>query len=98
MNLDIFVANRDPSSDNEFSTEKYIDNELDEITILGFIQTLQNYLEVFLRNDVYSLTKYDKIQIRDTTIFKHPIKVVHLLQNWCIKCTEKKINVKYKIL
>ena len=35
------------------------------------------------------MTKYDKIQITDTTIFKYPNTGGYLLQNWVIKCNDK---------
>ena len=42
------------------ANKNYIENELDKNTILRFIQTLQNYLEVSVGNDTYNLTKYNK--------------------------------------
>ena len=59
-NLDSITVNRDPSSDRELANKKYIDCELDKNTVLRFKQTLQNYLKVSVRNDTYTLTKYDK--------------------------------------
>ena len=93
-NLDSVTVNRNPSSDNELSNKKCIDDELDKNTILRFNQTLQNYLKVYVGNDVYNLTKYDKIQITDTTIIKYPNTEGYLLQNWVIKCNEKNNNGK----
>ena len=60
-NLDSVTVNRGPTSDNELSTKKYIDDELDRSTILRFNQTLQNYLNVSVGDDTYNLTKSDKI-------------------------------------
>ena len=57
INLDSVVVNREAILDNELSTKKYIDNELDKNTILRFIQTLENYLKVSVRNDTYNLTR-----------------------------------------
>ena len=45
-------------------------------------------------NDTYNLTKYDKIQISDTTILKYPNSGSDLLQNWVIKCNDRIINGK----
>ena len=73
------------TSDNELSTKKDIDDELDENTILRFNQTLQNYLKVSVGNDMYNLTKYHKIQITDTTIIKYPNSGGYLLQQWNIR-------------
>ena len=94
-NLDSASVNRNPSSDNELANKKYIDDELDKNTVLRFNQTLQNYLKVSVRNDTYNLTKYDRIQITDTTVIKYPNTSGYLLQNWIIKCNDK--NNKGKI-
>ena len=91
-NLDSITLNRNPNSDNEVTNMKYIDDSVEEGTILRFIQTLENYLRVSVGNDVYNLTKYDKIQITDTTIIKTPNSESYLLQNWVMKCIDKKIN------
>ena len=72
INSDSITINRDPTLDKEVSIKKYVDNELDKNTILRFNQTLQNYLKKSVGNDTFNLTKYDKIQITDTTIMKYP--------------------------
>ena len=69
-NLDSVTVNRNPSSENELSTKKNVDDSIGEGTLLRFNQTLQIYLKVFVGNDTYNLTKYDKIQITDTTEIK----------------------------
>ena len=88
-NLDSITVNRKPSSDNELASKKYIDDELDKNTVLRFNQTLQNYLKLSVGNDTYTLTKYDKIQIIDTTEMRYPIIGSDLLQKWNIKCNNK---------
>ena len=88
-NIDSITVNRKPSSDNELASKKYIDDELDKNTVLRFNQTLQNYLKVSVGNDTYNLTKYDKIQITDTTEIKYPNIGSDLLQKWNIKCNNK---------
>ena len=45
-------------------------------------------------NDTYNLTKYDRIQITDTTNNKYPNTGGYLLQNWVIKCNDKNNNGK----
>ena len=40
-------------------------------------------------NDTYNLTKYNKIQLTDTTIKVSPNSSGYLLQNWNIKCSDK---------
>ena len=89
INLDSISVNRKPSSDNELASKKYIDDELDKNTVLRFNQTLQNYLKVSVGNDTYNLTKYDKIQITDTTEMRYPNIGSDLLQKWNIKCNNK---------
>ena len=56
---------------------------------MRFNQTLQNYLKVSVGNDSYNLTKYDKIQITDTTKIKFPNIRSDLLQKCNIKCKNK---------
>ena len=58
-------------------------------TLVRFNQTLQNYLKVSVGNDTYNLTKYDKIQITDTTEVRYPNIGSDLLQKWNIKCNNK---------
>ena len=60
-------------------------------TLVRFNQTLQNYLKVSVGNDTYNLTKYDKIQITDTTEMRYPNIGSDLLQKWIIKCNNKNI-------
>ena len=69
-NLDSIIINRIPTLDTEVPNKKYIDDELNKNTIVRFNQTLSNYLKVSVGSDTYNLTKYDKIQITDTTIIK----------------------------
>ena len=80
-----------PTDDNHISNKKYIDDQLDKNTILRFIQTLQNYLKVSVGNDTYNLTKYNKIQLIDTTIIKHG-NGQYLLPRWKVSCNDKNNN------
>ena len=93
-NIDSITVNRNPTSVDEVSNKKYVDDSIGEGTILRFNQTLQNYLKVSVGNDTYNLNKYDKIQYTDTTIIKYPNTVDYLLQNWVIKCNDKNNNGK----
>ena len=93
-NIDSITINNNPTDDNHVSNKKYIDDELDKNTILRFNQTLQNYLKVSVGNDTYNLTKYNKIQLTDTTIIKYPNNGGYLLQNWNIRCKDKNNNGK----
>ena len=90
INLDSVVVNREPRSDNELANKKYIDDELDKNMVPRFNQTLHNYLKVSVGNDTYNLSKYDQIQITDTTIIKSGDSGGYLLQNWNTKCNDKK--------
>ena len=89
INLHSITINRKPTLDSEVSNKKYIDDELYKNTVLRFNQTLQNYLKVSVGNSIYNLTKYDKIQIIDTTEIKYPNIGSDLLQKWNIKCNNK---------
>ena len=93
-NIDSKTNNRNATLDNELASKKYIDDELDKNTILRFNQTLQNYLKIPVGNDTYMLTKYNKFQLKDTTIIKSGNKGGYLLQNWNIKCNDKNNNGK----
>ena len=88
-NLDSFTVNRDPNLDNELSNKKYVDNSIREGTLLRFNQTLENYLKVSVGNDTYNLTKYNKIQISDTTEMRYPNIGSDFLQKWKNKCNNK---------
>ena len=87
--IDSITINRNPTSDNEVTNKKYIDDELDKNFILRFNETLENCLKVSVGNDTYNPTKYNKIQITDTTIIKYPNTGKDLLQRWNIICNDK---------
>ena len=55
--IESIIVSRNPTSDNEPSNKKNIDNELDKNTVLRFNQTLQNHLKVTVGNDTYNLSK-----------------------------------------
>ena len=57
--------------------------------MLRFNQILENYLRVTVGNDTYNFTKYDKIQIVDTTEIKFPNIGSDVLQKWNDKCNNK---------
>ena len=52
-NINSIIINKNPSLDSEVSNKNYIDDELNENTIVRFNQTLQNYLKVSVGNDIY---------------------------------------------
>ena len=88
-NIDSITVNRNPTSDDEVSNKKYVDDELDKNTILRFNQTRQNYLKVSVGNDLYNHTKNDKIQLTDTTTMKDGNTGGYLLPYWKIICNDK---------
>ena len=88
-NLDSIIINRNPTLDNEVSNKKYIDDELNKKTILRFNQTLQNYLKVSVGNDIYKLTKYNKIQLTDISVIKAGNSGLFVLPKWRITCNDK---------
>ena len=83
-NIKSITINNNPTDDNHVSNKKYVDDEIDKNTIVRFNQTLENYLKVSVGNDIYNLTKYNKINITDTTIIKSPNGGGYLLQKWNI--------------
>ena len=93
-NIDSITINRGPTSDNEVTNNKFVRDTIVGGTILGFNQTLENYLKVSVGNDTYNFTKYDQIQITDTTIIKTPNSGGFLLENWVRKCSDKNSNGK----
>ena len=93
-NLDSITVNRNPKLDNEVTSKKYVDDSKGEGTIVRFNQTLTNYLKVSVGNNTYNLTKYDKIQLTDTTVMKAGNTGGYVLQNWNIKCDDNNGNGK----
>ena len=81
-NINSITINNNPTDDNHVSNKKYIDDSIGEDTLLRFNQTLTNYLKVSVGNDTYNLTKYDKIQLTDTTVMKAGNSGGYLLQSW----------------
>ena len=96
LNLDSVVVNRNPTLNNELSNKKYIDDELDKNTIVRFNQTLSNYLKVTVGNNTYNLSKYNKIQLTDTTFIKYPNTGGYLLPGWRNFCNDKNNNGKIR--
>ena len=88
-NIDSITVKREATLDNDLSSKKHIDDELAKNTVVRFNQTLQNYLKVTVGNDVYNLTKYDKIKLTDTTVMKAGNTGGYLVQKWNIKCKDK---------
>ena len=94
-NIDSVTVNRGPSSDNELANKKYVDDEIDKNTLVRYNQTLSNYLKVSVGNDIYNLTKYDKIKLSDVTEIRAPSSGSDLLQKW--KITNRNSNNEMKI-
>ena len=92
--MDSITVNRNPNADKELANKNYIDDSIGDGRIVRFNQTLQNYHKASVGNDIYNLTKYDKIQITGTTIIKYPNTEGYLLQIWVVKCNDKNNNGK----
>ena len=88
-NLDSVSVNRNPTLDSELVNKKFLDDELDKNTILKFNQTLEIYLKVSVGDNTYNLTKYNKIQLTDTTVMKTGNGGGYLLPLWRIFCNDK---------
>ena len=58
-NSDSTTVNGIPALENEVSNKIFVEDESDKETVLGFEETLQNYLTVIVGNTDYILTKYD---------------------------------------
>ena len=56
-NLESNTVNSTPLTKEKVSNKKNVDDDLDENTILRFIQTLQSHLNVPVGNNVYNPTK-----------------------------------------
>ena len=69
-NFDSITVNGNPIPDNELASKKYIDDELEKNTNLSVKQRLENYLKLSVGKDTYNLTKYDKTELKDTTIIR----------------------------
>ena len=104
-NINSITLNNQAVNDNQVITKAYVDqfhqeNERsrrdvgldfydESSTLVRFNQTLQNYLKVSVGNDIYNLTKYNKISITDITEIKYPNSGDALLQKWKIYCNNK---------
>ena len=88
-NLDSITFNRNPTLNIEIANKKYVEDELNKITIVRLNPTLQNYFKISVGNDIYNLTKYNKISITDVTEIKSPNTGSDLLQKWKIYCINK---------
>ena len=104
-NINSITLNNQAVNDNQVITKAYVDqfhqeNERsrrdvgldfydESSTLVRFNQTLQNYLKVSVGNDIYNLTKYNKISITDITEIKFPNSDDALLQKWKIYCNNK---------
>ena len=93
-NFDCITVNRNPSSENQVSNKKYIEDELDKNTIVRLNQTIQTYLKVSVGSDTYNLSKYDKLSIRDITEIRSPSSGSDLLQKWKIDNNNKNRDTK----
>ena len=94
LNINSVTVNNNPTDDNQVSNKKYFDDELNKTTIVRFNQTLEKYLKVYVGNNRVNLTKYDKIQLTDTTIIKSGDSGGYLLPSWLLFSNDKNKNGK----
>ena len=64
--LDSITGKKNPTRNNELSSEKNIDDEVNKNTILRFVQSLENKLKGTVGNADYKIKKYDRLQETDT--------------------------------
>ena len=88
-NINSITINNNPTEDDQVANKRYIDNQLDKNTIVRFNQTLNNYLKVSVGDDIYNLTKYNKILLTDITEIKFPESGNYLLSKWKIFCNNR---------
>ena len=88
-NINSITIKNNPNEDDQVSNKKNVDDQLDKNTIVRFNQTLKNYIKVSVGNNIYNLTKCNKIQIIDTTEIRYPNVGSDLLQKWNIKFNNK---------
>ena len=93
-NINTITIKNNPTDDNHVSNKNYFDDELDKNTIVRFSRTLQNYIQVSVGNDIYNLTKNDKIHLKDITTMKAENTGGSLLPYWKIICNDKNKNGK----
>ena len=86
-NLDCITVSRNLKLNNKLGNKKYVDESLRSGNVLRF---KKKHYKVSVGNDVYNLTKYDRMQITDITLNKNSNTSCYLLQNWVINCDDKK--------
>ena len=91
------IINRNPTRDNELTDKENVDDELNKSSILRCNPSLQNYLKVAVRNNIYNLTLLERFHITDATIIKKRKQGEDLLQQWKIECNDKKEMEKNKL-
>ena len=75
-------------------SKKYVDDQLDENTIIRFNRTSEKKLKVSVGSDIYNLTKYNKIQLTDKTTMKAGNTGGYFLTYWKDICNDKNGNGK----
>ena len=91
-NINSITINKSPTDNDHVSNKKHVDDQLDKNTIVRFSQTLDNYPKVSVRKDIYNLTKYDKIQITDSTVMRIGNGGAFILPLWKKICNNKNNN------
>ena len=88
-NINSITITNKPTDDNHVKNKNYMDDELDKNTIVTFNHALPTYLKIYVGNDTYNLTKYDKIQLTHITTMKAGKTGGYLLPYWKIVFNDK---------
>ena len=83
-NIDSNTVVGNPTLENNLANNIYVDDLIEDGTLLRFNQTLENYLKISVENDTYNLSRPDKIQVTDLTEKRAAFLGSDLLQIWKI--------------
>ena len=79
--------NNNPMDDNNVTNKKYVDDSIDESSIIRINDdSNERYLQARVNNVAYNLQIFNKAQMIHTTEIISPNKAGYLLQGWTILC------------
>ena len=89
-NIQSIEINNDPTNNKHGINKKYLDDKLDNDTIIRLNDNSNNeYLKVQINNNFYNLQIHNKIQITDVTKILFPNTGHDLLPKWRIVCNNR---------
>ena len=89
-NIQSIEINNDPTNNKHGINKKYLDDKLDNDTIIRLNDNSHNeYLKVQINNNFYNLQIHNKIQITDVTKILFPNTGHDLLPKWRIVCNNR---------